>query len=430
VGTAARQLPPAPASLRPAARPYEGRLDVLGHPMLLDLRGRRVLVVGGGGVAARRVPELVAAGADVLVVAPAVEAAAAEGATVLRRAYEPDDMAGCWLVLACTDDPVVNASVAAQAEQGRIFCVRADAAVGGTARTPAVARSDDVTVAVNAGDDPRRAARLRDAVRLLLDLGDLPVRRTRTAAAGSVALVGGGPGDEELITVRGSRLLAEADVVVVDRLAPRGLLSRVDSDVEIIEAGKAPGRHTLTQDAINAVLVDRAGRGLRVVRLKGGDPYVFGRGFEEVQACVAAGVPVEVVPGITSALAGPAYGGIPVTHRGIAADFAVVSAHVDPSRPGAGVDWQALADGPSTLVLLMSVGRLPTLSSELIKRGRAPSTPVAIVQDATLPTQQVLVATLADVAERAAAAGVRAPAVIVVGDVVSLRQQAGPALRA
>lgn len=396
------------------------------HPLLLDLAGRRVAVVGAGAVAARRVPALLEAGALVHLVAPHIDEAL-DRLDVLRhrRAYRSGDLAEAWLALACTDDPAVNAAVAAEAEQRRIFCVRADDASGGTACTPAVARSGALTVAVNADDDPRRAAAVRDAIRLALDVGDLPVRPHRPAEIGRVALVGGGPGDEELITVRGRRLLAQADVVVIDRLAPRGLLSTVDSDVEVVEAGKAPGRHTLTQDEINAVLVDRATRGKRVVRLKGGDPYVFGRGFEEVQACVRAGVDVEVVPGITSALAGPAYAGIPVTHRGTAADFAVVSAHLDPSRPGATVDWQALADGPSTLVLLMAVGRLEQLSTELVKRGRAASTPVAIVQNATLPTQQVLVATLGDVAERAAAAGVVPPAVVVVGDVVSLREQSG-----
>jgi len=262
---------------------------------------------------------------------------------------------------------------------------------------------------------------VRDAVALLLETGELPLRAGRPAVPGSVALVGGGPGDPELITVRGRRLLAEADVVVVDRLAPRVLLDELPPGVEVVDVGKAPHGSGPTQEQISAVLVDRARRGLRVVRLKGGDPFVLGRGGEEVLACVAAGVPVEVVPGVSSVLAGPAAAGIPVTHRGVAADFAVVSGHLDPTRPGSTVDWQALADGPGTVVLLMGLDRLAAVAAELVKRGRPPGTPVAVVRRATLPDQQVLVGTLATIAALVTAAGLRPPAVVVVGDVVGLR---------
>jgi uroporphyrin-III C-methyltransferase len=240
---------------------------------------------------------------------------------------------------------------------------------------------------------------------------------------GSVALVGGGPGDPELITVRGRRLLAEADVVVADRLAPQALLAELDPAVEVIGMGKAPHGAGATQEQINAVLVDRARAGKRVVRLKGGDPFVFGRGGEEVAACVAAGVPVEVVPGVSSALAGPTSAGIPVTHRGVAADFAVVSGHLDPARPGSTVDWQALADGPATLVLLMALDQLAAVAAELIKRGRAADTPVAVVRNATRADQQVLVATLGTVAAEVDRVGLRPPAVVVVGEVVRLRDE-------
>ncbi len=394
-----------------------------GYPLLLDPTGRRVVVVGGGAVATRRVPPLVEAGALVEVIAPAVDPAlAASGAVIHRREFSAGDLSGAWLVLACTNDPAVNAAVSAAADRSQIWCVRADAATEGTARVPAVTRSGRLTVAVNAGDDPRLAATLRDAIALQLDTGELPVRPGRhRAGAGRVALVGGGPGDPGLITVRGRRLLAEADVVVVDNLAPRALLASLGPEVELIEAGKAAGRVTLTQAEINALLIERALAGRFVVRLKGGDPYVFGRGGEEALACLAAGLAVEVVPGVTSAIAGPAYAGIPLTHRGVAADFAVASAHLDPSRPGSSVDWQALADGPATLVLLMAVNKLAEVTAELIKRGRPGNTPVAVVQDATLASQFVLVSTLAGVAEQARAAGVRAPAVVVVGEVVKLR---------
>ena len=221
----------------------------------------------------------------------------------------------------------------------------------------------------------------------------------------------------------GRRLLAQADVVVADRLGPRDILAELDPDVEIIEAGKAPGAHRLTQDQINELIVERALAGNRVVRLKGGDPFVFGRGGEEALACVRAGVPVQVIPGVTSAIAVPTYAGIPVTHRGITQDFAVVSAHLDPSKPGASVDWAALATGPGTLVLLMAMAHLEQITAELIKRGRDGTTPVAVIQDGTTEHQQVLISTLERVASEAAAHRITSPAVVVIGDVVSLRAQ-------
>lgn len=393
-----------------------------GFPLLLDLSGRPVLVVGGGTVAARRVPALLEAGAAVHVVAPdPADAVVRLPVSVDRRPFAPGDVDGAWLVLACTSDPQVQAAVAAAAAERRVFCVRADAATGGTARTPAVVRRDGVVVAVNGGDDPRRAAALRNAIAAALDLGELPARRSRAAATGSVALVGGGPGDPELITVRGRRLVADADVVVVDRLAPRALLADLGDDVEVIDCGKSAHRHNLTQDEINSVLVDRARAGKRVVRLKGGDPFVFGRGGEEWLACVSAGVPVTVVPGLSSALAGPAAGGIPLTHRGVAGDFTVVSGHLDPGRPAErGVDWPGLAASGGTLVLLMGMDRLGLIAEQLIRHGRAPGTPAAVVHRATLPGQQVVRAPLGELADAVARAAVGAPAVIVVGDVVDV----------
>lgn len=394
-----------------------------GFPLLLDVAARRVLVVGGGAVASRRVRALLDAGAAVTVVAPDIAEDVAELDVVLeRRAFVESDVDGAWLVFACTDDPGVNAAVAAVCEQGRIFCVRADHAAGGTARTPAVLRRDGVTVAVTGGDDPWRAVALRDAISVALDLGDLPVRPGRPPqAGGSVALVGGGPGDPELITVRGRRLVASADVIVVDRLAPRALLDDLPDTVEVIDCGKAAHRHNLTQAEINDVLVERAREGKRVVRLKGGDPFIFGRGGEEFLACVAAGIPVTVVPGLSSALAGPAVAGIPLTHRGLAADFTVVSGHLDPGRPASeGIDWPGLAANAGTLVLLMAMDRLDLIAAELIKHGRPASQPAAVVYQATLPDQRVLRAPLSELAAAAASAGIGAPAVVVIGDVVDV----------
>jgi uroporphyrin-III C-methyltransferase/precorrin-2 dehydrogenase/sirohydrochlorin ferrochelatase len=408
-----------------------------GYPVELELAGRLVVMVGGGAVALRRTKALVEAEARVTVIAPDVTSElAALPVTLRRRRYRDGDLAGAWLVHAACDDPAVNAAVAAAADRERIWCIRADDGAASAARTPAVTRHGDITVAVTAGGDPRRSQRLRSAIGHALADGTLPVRPHRRRPAprgvtagqggiGTVALVGGGPGDPELITVRGRRLLAEADVVVADRLGPSALLGELEPDVEIVLAGKAPGAHTMTQDQINGLIVDRALAGRRVVRLKGGDPFVFGRGGEEALACVRAGVPFEVVPGVTSALAVPAYAGIPVTHRGITQDFAVVSAHLDPSMPGASVDWESLAKGPGTLVLLMAVAHLEAISSELIKRGRDGATPVAVITDGTMPTQRVLTSTLRHVAADAARYEVRPPAVVVIGDVVGLREQLG-----
>ena len=396
------------------------------YPLTLDLTCRCAVVVGGGAVALRRAQALLAAGALVHVIAPDTDPALAGlPVTVSRRGYRDGDLEGAWLVHATTDDPGVNAAVAAEAERLHVWCVRADDAGQSRAWTPAVARHGEITVAVTAGGDPVRAQRLRAAIALALADGSMPVRPQRRRGMGRVALVGGGPGDPGLLTVRGRQLLAEADVVVADRLAPRQVLAELDPDVEIIDAGKAPHAHHLSQEQINALLVDRALAGQRVVRLKGGDPFVFGRGGEEALACVRAGVPVTVVPGVTSAVAVPAAAGIPVTHRGITQDFAVISAHLDPSHPGATVDWAALATGPGTLVLLMAVSKLTEVAAELIKRGRDAGTPVAVISDGTTERQQVLVSTLERVAEEAAAQQIQPPAVVVVGEVVGLRDALG-----
>jgi uroporphyrin-III C-methyltransferase/precorrin-2 dehydrogenase/sirohydrochlorin ferrochelatase len=231
-----------------------------------------------------------------------------------------------------------------------------------------------------------------------------------------VALVGGGPGTDALLTIRGRHLLSTADVVVVDRLAPRGLLADLPASVRIVDVGKVPGRHAVTQDEINAVLVEEALAGHGVVRLKGGDPYVLGRGGEERLACEAHGIPVEVVPGVTSAISVPAAAGIPVTHRGVARGFTVVTGHEEiPSLPS-GRDH--------TLVLLMGVAGLQRTTDLLIAGGRDPRCPVAIVERGWLPDQRVTIAPLDEIAATATAVGVESPAVIVVGDVVALSPHA------
>ena len=382
-------------------------------PLHLDLAGRRVLVVGGGEVAARRTRALQAAGALVEVVARAIVDGFPD-VPVTPRAFVPDDVDGAWLVLACTG--VVDDAVAAACASRRIWCVRADDASLSDAWMPAVARVDDVVVSVTAGRDPRRAMALRDALTLAIETGDLPLRRSRNGT-GSVAIVGGGPGDPDLLTVKARRLIAAADVLVRDRLAP---VVPVADGVEVVEVGKVPGGPSWAQRDIEALLVDRALKGRRVVRLKGGDVHVFARGMEEVTACFRAGVAVEVVPGLSSALAAPTYAGIPLTARGVTQSFTVVSGHLPPGDPGSTVDWDALARLGGTLVLLMAVGRLGAICAALIARGRGDDTPVAVLQDATLASQSVLVTTLG--AAHVETAGVRAPAVVVIGEVVGLRQ--------
>ncbi|WP_449063222.1 uroporphyrinogen-III C-methyltransferase [Planomonospora algeriensis] len=401
----------------------------MSSPYLLGLRlsGRRVLVVGGGRVAQRRVPALLDAGALVTIVSTSVTHAlddliATGRVTWEARPYQVGDVDGAWLVHACTDDRAVNAAVAAEAEAKRIWCVRADDKDASAAWTPASGRVDEIGVAITAGGDPRRAAGIRDAVVGALRDGTVDARRNRTKPVG-VALVGGGPGDPGLITVRGRQLLAQADVVVADRLAPQALLDELSPDVELIDAAKIPYGRYLAQEKINELLVEHARQGKFVVRLKGGDPFVFGRGGEEMLACARAGIPVVVVPGITSPVAVPAAAGVPVTHRGVSQEFHVISVHVPPGDERSTVDWPNLARSAGTLVLMMAVERIAVIAETLIREGRSPETPVMVVQDGTLPTQRALHATLSTVAERVTAAGIRPPAIVIVGDVVKVGQE-------
>ncbi len=244
-------------------------------------------------------------------------------------------------------------------------------------------------------------------------------------SVGKVYLVGAGPGDPSLITVRGLELLRRADVVVYDRLVDPDLLCNARQDAELIYAGKATDHHTLPQCDINALLIDRARRGQQVVRLKGGDPFVFGRGGEEALALVEAAIPFEVVPGVTSAIAVPACAGIPVTHRGIASSFTVVTGHEDRKRTETGIDWGAIARSKGTLVFLMGVSNLATIVRELVENGRPPDTPAAVIERGTTAQQRVVTGTLMNIRERAQEANIQPPAITIVGKVVTLREAIG-----
>lgn len=344
----------------------------------LDLRGRRVVVATGGPRAGARVRELLEAGATVAVIAPALGADLIqtdnEGLIAwTRRPIEAGDVVGAWLVSAPDADAVQHDEVKAWCDAAGVWLEMAQTHAEPAAGTP-----------INGPGPP-----------------------LRPLAAGSVTLVGGGPGDPDLLTVAGWRALQEADVVVTDRLAP---VSAVPAGTPIIDVGKTPHHHPVPQSEINQILIDRARQGQRVVRLKGGDPYLLGRGGEELLACRAAGVPVTVVPGITSAFAGPAAAGIPVTHRAVSHGVLVISGH-DALEP------ELLARWPHTIVVLMGMGRLRELAAGLVGAGREMQTPVAVVHRASTPQQRVVDGTLATIADVVAAEGVGNPAVIVIGDV-------------
>ena len=387
---------------------------VSSYPLSLDVTDKAVVVVGAGAVAARRARTLVEAGAVVTVISPAISDAMLElgdSVRIVQRDYAPGDLADAWIAHATTDIPSVNAAVAEEAQSHRIWCVRADDHVASDAWTPASTTVDDVTIAVTSAD-PRRSVALRSSIAAQLRSGDLPVK-ARRAHDGHVVLIGGGPGDADLITVRGRRELNKADVVIYDRLAPLELLASLDDHVELIDAGKQPTRHTLQQEEINALLIDRARAGKRVARLKGGDPFVLGRGSEEMLACIEAGITVEVIPGVTSAISAPLAAGIPVTHRGITTGFIVMSGH----EIG---DLELAAKSDLTLVVLMGVGRLAKLVDGLVTSGKTSSTPIAIIERAYAPDQRVTVGTLESIVEIAAVEQVANPAIIIVGDVVSV----------
>jgi len=441
------------------------------YPVFLDLRGRRAVVIGGDAVAEQKVRGLVAAGAHVTLVSPDVTPALTDlgrrGAIELRRrGYHDGDLAGAWLAIAAVNR-TVNAAVWAEAERLGVPLNAVDDLEHSSFIAPAIHREGDITVAVSTGGkSPALAVRLRQRIarlvgraeaRLCALLGELrpelaarvPDARGRTALwyaivdsdvidfvrrgdiegargrieeligphplspspfgrGGTVYLVGAGPGDPGLITAKGLELLRSADVVVYDRLVSHALLAQAPAEAERILRGT-------DQQDVNALLIERAREGLSVVRLKGGDPFVFGRGAEECAALRAAGVRYQVVPGVTSATGVPAAAGIPVTHRGVASAFAVVAGHE--CEGPSDLDWEALARVP-TLVVLMGLSALPDIVARLRAQGAAPDTPVAVIASGTLPEQRTVVGSLGDIADLVAGAGLEPPATVVIGEVV------------
>jgi uroporphyrin-III C-methyltransferase/precorrin-2 dehydrogenase/sirohydrochlorin ferrochelatase len=386
-------------------------------------------VVGGGAVGTRRAIGLLAAEAEVVVISPVISAeltalAQTGQITWLDRGFEAGDTAGAWLVHTATGVAEVDAQVTAEAEANRILCVNAAVAEGSTAWVPAVVRHDGLTVASFGGGDPRRSMALRDAIKTLLEAGELAAPRERAVAGsgaqqpGTVALVGGGPGRAGLITARGLELLKNADVVVSDRLGPTQLLDELAPTSLVINVGKMPDHHPIPQEEINQILVDQALAGKKVVRLKGGDPYVLGRGGEELKFCAEHGVAVEVVPGVTSAISVPAAVGIPVTHRGVSTGFTVITGHEA---------LQPIAGGRDhTVVILMGVNALKESAAALASGERGADCPVAIIEDGYGENQRVSFGTLGTIAGIAKERKVQSPAIIVVGDVV-LQSEFAPA---
>lgn len=359
----------------------------MAEPFRIDLpvEGRDVTVFGGHERAIRYTDSLCAAGARVTVVAPvvcaAIERLAASGAVTWRcRSYRPDDLDEPWIVVAVTGSGALDDRVASDAEAKHRVCVRPAPPASGT--RPGL-------------------------------------------STGEVVLVGGGPGDPGLLTCAGHRALQRADLVVTDRLAPRATLLDIPPEVQILDVGKSPRGHATPQDEINAILIDNAALGKTVVRLKGGDGFVFGRGGEELQACARAGVKVRVIPGVSSATAAPAGAGIPVTHRGLNQGFTVLSGHLPPGDPGSRIDFDAVARSGTDLVLLMAVENLPAITRALRISGLDPDTPAATIAQASLPAQHVVRATVATIAEAVADAGVEAPAVTLIGAVAGFDAGAG-----
>lgn len=462
---------------------------------LIDLSNRKCIVIGGGTVALRKVEGLLASGADVSVISPALvqglaELHAAGKIASIAREYQEDDLDAAWLVIAATDDPAVNHAVAAGAmRRGQLVNV-VDDPEHSNFIVPAVVRRGELALAIcTGGASPALSRRLRerleeligpeygdlaallaelrpqllarfpagqprlDAALQLVDSDLLGVLRSQGMAAarayaqnvimspsagqsppeeparltpGTVYLVGAGPGDPGLITVRGLACLRGAGVVVYDRLIPRALLSEAPH-AQWIDVGKQPDRHPVPQEQINEILVAQARLGRTVVRLKGGDPFVFGRGGEEAEALARAGLPFEVVPGVTSAIAAAAYAGIPITHRDAASSFAVFTGHrrsdsAEPAAPGPAAGQQPGASA-DTLVYLMGMGNLPTIVDDLLAAGRSVQTPVAVVSHGTWPQQRTVTGCLGDIVAKVAAANIGAPAAVIAGDVVRLREQ-------
>lgn len=457
-------------------------------PLFADLRGRRVLVVGGGQVARRKVEALLEAGADVVVGAPELDDVLADWARASRLThvtghFDATWLDDAWLAIAATDDADVNRAVAEAGEARRIWVNVVDDATLARVQIPARIERGPLQIAISsAGAAPMLARWVREQLETQFDeslgtlaellarhrerirqrwpdmgarrqavsrllsgpimgllrqrdqsaaeavleraLGEDALRpaptqpRVGPATPGFVSLVGAGPGDAGLLTLRGLRVLNEADVILHDRLVSHEVLQLARRDAERIEVGKQAGNHHATQDQIHALMLAHAQAGRRVVRLKGGDPFVFGRGGEELEILRAHGIAYEVVPGITAAVACAAYAGIPLTHRDHAQSVRLVTAHCKTSLDT--LDWPALAQERQTVAVYMGVAMLETVQQQLIVYGRSPSTPFALIENGSRPQQRVVSGPLSELSRRANAHAVQSPSLLVIGEVAGL----------
>ncbi|NJN51472.1 MAG: uroporphyrinogen-III C-methyltransferase [Gammaproteobacteria bacterium] len=456
-------------------------------PLFVSIAARSCLVVGGGSVAWRKAELLLRAGAVVTVVAPEIDAGlrtlvSAAGGRVIVRRFEAADVAGCMLVVAATNDPAVNAQVHAAAIAANVLINAVDDAARSSVIFPAIVDRDPITIAISTGgSSPTLATRLRGQIEALLHprLGDLAswlsanrakvrarlpdatarrefmrgivegpiaelvlqhrvaqadqrllecldalVRTGHTAATGFVSLVGAGPGDPDLLTLKGLRCLQRADLILYDNLVGHGVLDLARRDAKRTYVGKRAGLDGDRQSAINRLLVDEARAGLRVVRLKGGDPFVFGRGGEEIETLAAEGVDFEVVPGITAALGCAAYAGIPLTHRDCSQSVRFVTGHR--RDDSVNLDWPELARPDQTLVFYMGLPGLTQICEQLIAHGIDRDTPVALISRGTLADQAVIVGSVATLPHIVGRTAVPGPTIIIVGHVVSLRERLQP----
>ena len=446
-------------------------------PAFLDLRGRSCLVVGGGDVAIRKVRMLTAAGAVITIVAPKIsdrliEFASREGHHLVKRDFRSSDLAEQWLVVSATGIPVIERTVYDLATAAGIFCNGVDDIGNCSYITPAIVDRGPIVVAISSGGAaPVLARKLREQIERLLPsglsmlavlarrwrarvgerLGDLLSRRRfwesvfdgpagSHAIAGDIAmaeaamsellnnspatqngeawLVGAGPGDPGLLTIRASQIMQTADVILHDRLVSKEVLDMARRDADLISVGKTPGCRANSQEEINDLLVSLVRSGKRVCRLKGGDPFIFGRGGEEAEALRDAGQAFQVVPGITAAAGCAAYSGIPLTHRDLSQSVTFVTAHGKDSVDQ--IDWEALARDKQTLAFYMAVRRFPGLMNKLIRYGRSADTPIAIIEKGTTPEQRVIRGTLGQLTLLADAHRVAAPAMLIVGEVAAL----------
>jgi uroporphyrin-III C-methyltransferase / precorrin-2 dehydrogenase / sirohydrochlorin ferrochelatase len=421
------------------------------HPIFLDLTDQPVIVIGGGEVAERKIAALLEAGARLTVVSPEatdlVRRWGDAGRLALEaRVYRPGDLRGFRLAYAATSDPAVNRAVRAEARAEGAWLNAIDQPDLCDFITPALVRRGDLTIAISTnGRCPGLSKKIRqdleaqfgpeygelvaamglerDRARAASKDGETPAAaKPTTARPGVVYLVGAGPGDPELLTIKGRRLLESADTVVYDALVDPRLLELCRPNAAMTFVGKRDRRHTLPQAEISALLVEEARAGRRVVRLKGGDPFIFGRGGEEAEALQHAGVPYEIVPGVTAGVAVPAYAGIPLTHRDFTSELVFLTGHECVTNPSP-VDWSHYARSNASLVIFMGIHNLAGIVRELLANGRPAGCPVAIVENGTLERQRTLVAPLAEIADKAAAAGIQPPALIVIGEVVSLREK-------